>query len=337
MVLALVCDRFGFPFHSEVLPGNTADKSTASALIKKSKNEYGLNDCIVVGDRGMISSGNFKSIQAADMGYLMALTRAHMASDLKEHEDDILAMKHEQTLLIDEGKAYYIVYFNQEEKDEKSAGRTRRLSRMCEAFRAIEKMIASGRIKTPQEIGEQVGKAKQKHKCGKYIKWTYEEKSKELSFEIKKEKVKEDEKWDGLLVLKSNRKKMKTPESVDTYKGLQNVEQAFRSLKSILDIRPIHHHKDLYVRGHIYICILAYLLEKYIGFVLHEHGINTRVGSILKTLSTINISEIVSPDGSVIKKTISSVSDEQNEILAHFGITRRQMTKEILGGKMPGY
>ena len=333
VVVALVCDRFGFPFHAEVLPGNTTDKTTVPALIAKLKKEYGLTDCIVVGDRGMISRDNFKSIDDAHMGYLMALTRAHIASDLKEHEDDILTMKDKQTLLIDEDDTCYIVYFNQEKKDEEAKGRARRLDRMRDAFRAIEKMISSGKAKTPADVGEQVGKAKQKHKCGKYIKWAFDEKSKTLSLKIKEDKVKKDEKWDGLLVLKSNRKKMKNAQSVDLYKGLQNVERAFRSLKSVLNIRPIHHHKDPYVRGHIYICILAYLLERYIGFILQNHGIKTEVNSVLKTLSTINVGEIISPDGHVIKKSISRISDEQNEILAHFGITRQQMIKEILGGK----
>lgn len=333
VVVALVCDRFGFPFHAEVLPGNTADKTTVPDMVAKLKNEFGLTDCILVGDRGMISRDNFKSIEDAHMGYLMALTRAHIAADLKEHEDDILALKDKHTLLIDKDESHYIVYFNQEKKDEEKAGRARRLERMRAAFGAIEKMIASGRAETQADVGEQVGKAKQKYKCGKYINWAYNGKTKELSFEIKEQKVAQDEKWDGLLVLKSNRKKMKNTQSVDLYKDLQNVERAFKSLKSVLDIRPIHHHTDPYVRGHIYICILSYLIERYIGFILHKHGVKTTVKSILKSLSTINIGEIVSPDGHVMKKSISHIPDDQKEILSHFGITRRQMTNEILGEK----
>ena len=43
------------------------------------------------------------------------------------------------------------------------------------------------------------------------------------------------------------------------YKGLSQVERAFRSLKiTDLDIRPIHHRRARRVRGHVLLCMLAY-------------------------------------------------------------------------------
>jgi Transposase DDE domain len=49
---------------------------------------------------------------------------------------------------------------------------------------------------------------------------------------------------------------------VRAYKGLSNVERAFRSLKTIdLEIRPIHHRRARRVRAHVLLCMLAYYLE----------------------------------------------------------------------------
>ena len=46
------------------------------------------------------------------------------------------------------------------------------------------------------------------------------------------------------------------------YKGLANVERAFRSLKSIdLQIRPIHHRLEDRVRAHLFVCMLAYYVQ----------------------------------------------------------------------------
>ena len=57
-----------------------------------------------------------------------------------------------------------------------------------------------------------------------------------------------------------------TPDSpedaVRTYKSLAQVEQAFRSLKSVdLKVRPIHHRLEERVRAHVLLCMLAYYVE----------------------------------------------------------------------------
>src|SRR5260370_12718365 len=49
---------------------------------------------------------------------------------------------------------------------------------------------------------------------------------------------------------------------VGCYKGLSDVERAFRSLKSVdLKIRPIYHHLADRVRAHVFLCMLAYYVE----------------------------------------------------------------------------
>ncbi|KXB04283.1 hypothetical protein AKJ49_02270 [candidate division MSBL1 archaeon SCGC-AAA382A03] len=62
-----------------------------------------------------------------------------------------------------------------------------------------------------------------------------------------------------LLVSTDNLKPSKT---LDEYKNLKDVEQAFDDLKNFLKLRPFHHNTDKGVRGHTFICILALLLKK---------------------------------------------------------------------------
>lgn len=51
-------------------------------------------------------------------------------------------------------------------------------------------------------------------------------------------------------------------ETVERYKDLSLVENAFRSLKTVdLKVRPIHHHEAARVRYHIFLCMLAYYVE----------------------------------------------------------------------------
>ncbi len=58
------------------------------------------------------------------------------------------------------------------------------------------------------------------------------------------------------------KRQMSAPETVRSYKGLSEVERAFRSLKTVdLKVRPIHHWLEDRVRAHIFLCMLAYYVE----------------------------------------------------------------------------
>ena len=49
---------------------------------------------------------------------------------------------------------------------------------------------------------------------------------------------------------------------VRSYKSLNDVERAFRSLKTVdLKVRPIHHRLAERVSSHIFVCMLAYYVE----------------------------------------------------------------------------
>lgn len=49
--------------------------------------------------------------------------------------------------------------------------------------------------------------------------------------------------------------------TVRAYKGLSQVEQAFRRLKTDLNARPIHHRTAEHIRAHFFLCLLAYYVE----------------------------------------------------------------------------
>ncbi len=69
---------------------------------------------------------------------------------------------------------------------------------------------------------------------------------------------------DGIYVIRTSvaAEKLSAENAVRGYKRLADVEQAFRSLKSLeLLIRPIHHRLENRVKAHIFICLLAYYVQ----------------------------------------------------------------------------
>ena len=54
-----------------------------------------------------------------------------------------------------------------------------------------------------------------------------------------------------------------TPEDIALgYKQLMEVERAFRTLKTTLDLRPVYHRKDERIQAHVFLCFLALLLVR---------------------------------------------------------------------------
>jgi len=78
-------------------------------------------------------------------------------------------------------------------------------------------------------------------------------------FSINEEAVHEARKYDGCSVIFST-KNLPVEEIIKPYFEKDRVEKAFRSMKSILGLKPIKHWLEERVRSHIFVCYLSYLL-----------------------------------------------------------------------------
>ena len=80
----------------------------------------------------------------------------------------------------------------------------------------------------------------------------------ESSIELHEEKIKEDQRWDGLQGVVTNAKDLTNEEVLGQYHNLWNVEDAFRVTKHDLKVRPIFHWKPGRVQAHLTISFIAY-------------------------------------------------------------------------------
>lgn len=128
----------------------------------------------------------------------------------------------------------------------------------------INKKITEGKLYGKDKIGVRVGKVINKKKVGKHFKLTINDN--EFSYEIDQAKVKHEAALDGIYIIRTSlaKKDMDAEEAVRSYKKLSQVEQAFRAFKSVdLMVRPIRHRLDRRVRAHIFLCMLAYYVQKH--------------------------------------------------------------------------
>ena len=126
----------------------------------------------------------------------------------------------------------------------------------------MEKLAASRKKRPEVQLGAQVGAVLAKWRVAKFFSWRIQETR--LVFEIDQELVETEEALDGCYILRTDvaDQVWSAPQAVDRYRGLAQVERAFRNLKTVaLELRPVHHQTDDRIRAHVWICMLAYYLQ----------------------------------------------------------------------------
>jgi len=78
---------------------------------------------------------------------------------------------------------------------------------------------------------------------------------------LNKRAIKEREDHDGLWVIHSNDHELSAEDLALAYKQLVRVEQAWKTMKSVIEIRPVFHRTPDRIRINVFLCVLALLLE----------------------------------------------------------------------------
>ena len=330
IVVGLICARDGCPVAVEVFRGNTGDASTVLKKIKAVKDEYGVEDAIFVGDRGMLTQCNLDAIVADDgltVRTITALTRAGMAR-LCEREDVQLSLFDKErivevTLPNTPGMRYGLCSNPLQAK----RSRNTRIELIEKTTSKLADIAIPKRKTTDGVLGIRVGKVLSKYNAAKYF--LTEIKDGRLTFSVNQSAVDEDEAYDGLYVIRTDVRPehMTIEEVVGHYRGLAKVEQAFRCLKSPqLEIRPIFHRTDERIESHVFICMLSYYLiwnlKQKLKSLFDDDGVGRSqkftLRYVIERLKSIR-KEKVDFQG-VISFTITKPDRIQSEILDLLGV-----------------
>ena len=101
---------------------------------------------------------------------------------------------------------------------------------------------------------------------------------------------------------------------------LHKAENAFNEIKNFLKIRPIRHFADIRVKAHVFICVIAYLLEQLIEQALDTKGMKLSASTVLEKMLSMKLvtNELM---GQTIRKVVPPTKD-QKQILKAVGITQ---------------
>src|SRR5208283_4401418 len=235
MVVGLVLDREGWPLSCQVWPGNTADVSTLLPVVARMRERFQVRRVSIVSDRGMISAGTIAALETKelDCDYILG-ARMRSVKEVREKvltdRSPFLEVTPERQTSRDpsplkvkeifvEGRRY-VICLNEEQRRKDAADR-----------KAIVKHLRQQLQRGDKDLIGNKG-------YRKFVRLTRGE-----HFVIDEEKIKEEALYDGKWVLQTSLAD-KPQQIALAYKELWMVEDMFRTMKSVLETRPIYHKRD---------------------------------------------------------------------------------------------
>jgi hypothetical protein len=262
----LLTDARGCPVAIEAFAGNTADPATIETQITKLRERFGLDNVVLVGDRGMLTSARIERLrEIGGIGWVSCL-RAPAIRALVEAGDLQLSLFDERNLAEITSPEFpgerLVVCRNSALAAERSRKREALLAATEADLAKVAAMVRRGTLKSAAEIGLRAGRVVDARKMAKHFELTIADGV--FTFERKTASIAAEAALDGLYVVRTSvaAERLDAAAAVETYKSLSGVERAFRGMKSVeLSVRPIFHYREDRVRAHLFLCFLAYYVR----------------------------------------------------------------------------
>ena len=266
----LLTDPEGRPVAVRVFPGNTGDPAAFTAITDVVRKKFGLQEMVMVGDRGMITSARIAALNQLDDGtqrpdpyqWITAL-RAPAIKKLMADDGPLQLSLFDQQDLAEITSPDFpgerlIACRNPVLAADRARTRDELLAATEKLLAPVTARVQAGPLQGAGEIGVEVGKVITRYKTGKHFAVTITDTT--LAIERRQDRIDAEAALDGFYVLRTPvpADELDAAAVVTAYKNLKYVERDFRHIKSDdLDLRPVFHRLEERVKAHVLICMLA--------------------------------------------------------------------------------
>lgn len=268
VIIALIVTPEGYPLAYEVLPGNTSDKTTLKAFLKKIETLYGKADRVWVMDRGIPTEEAIAQMQQAEpaVHYLVGTPKGR----LNKLEAQLVGLPWQQArpsvrvkLLAQEKELYVFI----ESQDRLQKERAMRLSKLRALIKRLKQLQQFKKKLSRDDLLVAVGQAKEQ--AGRVfdlleIQWPEKDQpvnAETFQFKLRLSRYRQWYRREGRYLLRTNLTNTDPKVLWEYYLQLVAVEASFKNLKDDLQIRPIFHQKERRIEAHIFVAYLAYCLQ----------------------------------------------------------------------------
>lgn len=343
VVIALVVTPEGFPLSYEVMPGNTSDRTTLRQFLDKIERQYGRARRVWIMDRGIPTEEVLTEMRQSEVPihYLVGTPKGRLNKLEKlllplrwEKVRDSLSVK-----LLKQGNEIYVLARSTRREAKERAIRRRRLKRYWNRLRELRDQKLD-RDRLLMKIG---AAKKEAGNAARLVELSLPKlhepvTSETFCFRLCKDKLRKVRRQEGQYLLRSNLTSEDPATLWQYYVLLVEVEQAFKTLKMDLSVRPIHHQKDERIEAHIFVAFLAYCLHVTLQQRLKALAPGLTVRSVLETFGSIQLVDVHLPttDGrELLLPRYTEPNKEQILLLSRLKLSLPTQPKPKLFDKKP--
>lgn len=315
IVIGLLTGPDGLPIAVRVFEGNTVDTKTVAEQVRILANEFGVKDITLVGDRGMLKGPQIEALPD-DFRYITAISKPTIQKMLGEGVFQLELFTDHVCEVEDEG-VRYILKRNPVRQDEIRKNRESKHLAIIETAEQWTKHLKEHPRAHPEKALEKVDAKIKKLGSQKWLVAT--ETNRVICVEKDEETLSEVALLDGCYVIKSDVPKEDADAQTlhDRYRDLEMVERSFRTMKvSHLELRPVFVKKKVSTQGHVFVVMLALLLQRELERCIADMDITVEEG--LSELSAIHMQEV--QFGGVTIQNIPKPTKIGAELLKRAGI-----------------
>lgn len=355
VVIALIVTPEGFPLAYEVLPGNTADKTTLRMFLQKIETQYGKAERIWVMDRGIPTEEVLEEMRAADppVYYLVGTPKGR----LTKLERDLLPLPWAtvrpgvQVKLLPQAGELYVFAASRDRIHKERAMRRRKLKALVKRLQQLQQM----KFNDTRQLLLKLGEAKGRYRAAwRLLEITLPEpvtpgalpedgalgptpepqasgttpesaaSGANFSFRLDRQKLRQVRRREGRYLLRTNLCGRNPQELWQFYIQLTEVEAAFRNLKDDLQLRPIYHQLESRIEAHIFVAFMAYCLHVTLRARLKPLAAGLTARAVLDKFAGIQMLDVHFPttDGrTLILSRYTEPSPDQRLLVERLNLT----------------
>jgi len=302
VVIALVVTPEGFPLAYEVMPGNTSDKTTLPEFLQRIEDQYGKAKRIWVMDRGIPTEKVLQQMRASDppVHYLVGTPKARLSkleADLAERPWQEVREGVEVKLLAQPEGELYVFAQSRSRIDKERAMRQSKLRGLLKRLAQLKAMKNLRRDALLIKLGQAKAKAGRTYDLVDLQLPKAREAVNEQTFRfsLNRQKLRAVRKREGRYLLRSNLQQEDPAKLWEFYIQLTQIEEAFKTIKGDLAIRPIYHQCQERIEAHIFIAFLAYCLQVTLAPRLRDLAPGLTARSVLEKFAALQMLDVHLP------------------------------------------
>lgn len=332
--IGLVTSREGLPLAFEIFDGNRADVTTVEEMALIMERKYGKANRIWVMDRGMVSEENIEFLKDRGVKYIVGTPK----SMLRKFEQELLSKGWEEVHSGVEvklcagpegGDEVFVLCRSGGRKDKETAMLNRFIVRLEAGLKKLKEQAEQGKLRDRQKAERRIGRLLERNsRAASLFDVTVTEtatgKNRRLSVKIKKNEDRYQ--WalqsGGNYILRTNWKEADSKTIWKRYVQLTEVEDAFRTEKYDLGMRPIYHRKQDRTQAHILVCFLSLAMWCTLQQWMKDSGLGTAPRKLIEEMREIRSLDVVLParDKTVRLRVVSTPTKELKVLLQRLKI-----------------